>query len=251
VPVLSIHDLGLNPLPSDVVIDGSLRPLVQNFMGSETEFYTGTEYMIVSPPYGVLRERPKIFREKIETVFISLGGGDSGGHFSKILEGLRLSGRRIDVVGVRGFTPWGQDDLGRLKWHPIRFRWAGENELIPDLLFGSDLAITAGGITAFEALCAGTPLLALSHDAFQEITVERLGVANACIDLGRGDLLKPFEIPPILKIVEEDRSGRERMSQRGREMVDGRGAERIAEIVRRSVDNRRREIRRGRECSTR
>ncbi len=251
VPVLSIHDLGLNPIPSDAVIDGSLHPVVQHFPGLETELYTGTPYMILSPAYGILHERPKIIRKEIETVFVSLGGGDSGRYFFEILEGLRLSGKGINVVGVRGFSSWGQDDLERLKWHPIRFRWAMESEFIPDLLFGSDLAITAGGITAFEALCAGTPLLAVSHDAFQEITIEKLRVANACIDLGRGDLLKPSEIPPILKIVEEDRSERERMSQRGRMMVDGRGAERVVEIIRRSVDGRRRKIHRGRECSMR
>ncbi len=233
IPFISIHDLGLNPLPSDVVIDGSIFPVIHGFPRADTVFYTGTSYLVLDPKYGDLHRKRKLIGPKVKRIVINLGGGDCSRFFAKVLEGLRLWGRSIEVVGVQGFTQWGQVALARENWRPLQFRWAAPDEQIADLVFGADLAIAAGGMTSFEALCAGTPLLALSYDGFQQVTVSTLAKADACIDLGRGDLLKSAQIPPILTMLEADQRKRERLSFRGRQISDGRGAQRVSEIIRR------------------
>lgn len=230
IPVASIHDLGLNPLPSDVVIDGSLSPPgVRD--NSAVRHYTGTPYLVLGPVYATVHAIPRRVPKEIHTVVVNLGGGDSSRFFSKVLEGLRLWGRELEAIGVRGFVSWGQERLQSRSWAPMHFRWAGQNESIAELFHGADLAITAAGTSALEALCAGTPLMALSYDRVQHRTVEVLAEAGLCIDLGFGDCLEPDRIPPLLTSLAENRALRKTASREGRRLIDGKGAERVARIV--------------------
>ena len=69
--------------------------------------------------------------------------------------------------------------------------------------FQADLAITAGGLAAYEALCAGTPLMALSYDGFQQSAIRSLLTkSGACIDLGPGDNFDPARLPEKLTAME-------------------------------------------------
>jgi len=199
--------------------------------------------MVLSPAYRCIYLQSKPIREKIRSIFINLGGGNSGKYFSKVLEGLQLWAREVDVIGVPGFTAWGQELMAQKNWSPLHFRW--ENRDIEQNLFHSDLAITSGGIAAYEALCAGTPLLALSYDHLQQITIRRLSNLEACIDLGLGDELDPTKLAGVLSHIETDVDKRRRLSCHGRQIVDGKGFERVAQIIRQSIPQNLRQIGRG------
>ncbi|HYK89524.1 MAG TPA: hypothetical protein VE398_12185 [Acidobacteriota bacterium] len=235
IPVLSIHDLGLNPLPSDVVIDGSILPSSEGFCHSDASLYTGTSYLVLEPVYAFLHEQPRRISARIESLVVNLGGGDSGGCFVKVLEGLRLWGRDIEVVGVPGFACWGQSELARSDWGSVHFRWATPDESLAHLLFRADLAVTAGGLAAFEALCAGTPAMALSVDKHQHITVQTLARSGACAALGFMNDFKPVQLPELISKIDADRAKRGKMSRSGRRIVDGLGAERVSHIIQQCV----------------
>jgi UDP-2,4-diacetamido-2,4,6-trideoxy-beta-L-altropyranose hydrolase len=236
IPVISIHDLGLNMLSTDKVIDGSIVPLHLPMASSETKYFSGTEYMVLDPIYRILSLQNKPDHENIQSVYVNLGGGNSGQYYWKVLKGLKLWGREVEVVGVPGFVAWGQEVLAKSDWSPLHFRW--ESRDIERHLFQADLAITAGGISAYEALCTGTPLLALSYDRLQKTTIRRLHRLGACVDLGLGDELLPDNLAGILSRMETDCAMRKELSRRGRGLVDGQGAERVAQIIRQSVMER-------------
>jgi UDP-2,4-diacetamido-2,4,6-trideoxy-beta-L-altropyranose hydrolase len=234
IPVISIHDLGLNPLPSDVVIDGSIAPGQSG--GSASLLYKGTEYLVLDPVYRRLHKKQKRIGKTIKSIFINLGGGNSRKFFSVIMEGLRLCKREFDVTGVHGFSSWGQESFENRDWSPMHFRW--ESRAPEIALFAADLAITAGGISAYEALCTGTPLLALSYDRCQQMTVTALAREGACIDLGLGDNVISHRLPAQLAFIDSGENLRRRLSRRGKEIVDGLGAERVAQIIRTAVFDR-------------
>jgi UDP-2,4-diacetamido-2,4,6-trideoxy-beta-L-altropyranose hydrolase len=232
IPVLSIHDLGLNPLPSDIAIDGSIMPFAGDVPRDATCF-SGTDFMVLDPAYGRLQRQSKQIREKIRSVFINLGGGDSERYFLKVLEGLHLWSRELEVIGAPGFTGGIQKILDSRNWSPVRVRC--ESNHIEQFLFHADLAITAGGLAAYESLCAGTPLLSLSYDPLQQTTISKLAAAGACIDLGRGETLEHSKLLDVLSRIDSDPGLRRRLSARGRQVVDGRGAERVSQIIRQSI----------------
>ncbi len=230
VPVASIHDLGLDPLDSDVFIDGSILPKTNGQVHAAE--YLGHEYLVLDPEFARFHDGAKTIRDSIVQVTIALGGGDSKRLFPKVLQGLRHWGKELEVVGFPGFTPWGQERLTRVDWGPVRFRWAAADEPVAALLFAADVAITAGGLSAYEALCVGTPLTALAWDQWQAETIAGLCARGACLDLGSGDSLGPAKVAHVLGSLQQNRACREQMSARGRAVVDGRGAERVAAIVR-------------------
>jgi UDP-2,4-diacetamido-2,4,6-trideoxy-beta-L-altropyranose hydrolase len=233
VPVISIHDLGLNPLSSDIIIDGSIAPTAPEAVYRPAAYHCGVDFMILDPVYGRIHQREKKIRERIRSVFVSLGGGNSERFFRKVLEGLKLWSEEAEVIGIPGFVAWGQDDLSASGAVPRKFRW--ENRNIEQSLFRADLAITAGGISGYEALCAGTPLLAFSYDSLQQITIAELARRNACIDLGSGDALTPLEIAAAVSRVDFDTELRKRLSIQGKRIADGRGCERVCALVRQSI----------------
>lgn len=233
IPVVSIHDLGLSPLPSDVVIDGSIAPGYCEALPREASRYTGTDFMILDPAYGRIHRRKKQIRDTIRSVYINLGGGDSEALFLRILQGLKLWSRELEVIGVAGFIPRGEATFGAQDWSPLRLRW--ESAHIEHFLSEADIAITAGGLAAYEALCAGTPPLSLAYDSLQQITVGKLAGAGACIDLGPGNTLDAERLCEILARVDSNVDLRRRLSARGKEMLDGRGAERVTEIIRQTI----------------
>jgi len=244
IPVISIHDLGLNRLPSDKAIDGSVVPMNPDSLHPNTQYFTGPDYMVLDPIYQALSLLNKPIHQKMRSVLINLGGGDSARFYRKVLEGLKLWAHEIEVIGVPGFSSWGQEELARNDWTPLHFRWDGRN--IPQLLFGADLAITAGGISAYEALCAGTPLLTLAYDELQQITIKTLSSAEACIDLGLGDDLLPGDLAIQLSRLEADIAKRQLLSRNGRRIVDGRGTERVVRIILQSISNSSQQMDRGR-----
>lgn len=166
IPVISIHDLGLNPIPADIIIDGSIAPSIGDPLLQNSEYFSGARFMVLDPLYGRFHPRPKKMPERIRSVFINLGGGNSKRFFEKVLEGIKLWSHAAEVIAVPGFIDWGQENVCPRELS-LNFRW--ENRNIERLLFQADLAITAGGLSAYEALCSGTPLLALSYDRLQRI----------------------------------------------------------------------------------
>ena len=232
IPVISIHDLGLNPLCSDIAVDGSPR-----YGLPAHRVFAGAAYMILDPAFFESRRRPPPVGKGIRSIFVSLGGGDSRKYFSRVLEGTRLwaakAEREVEVVGMRGFVEWGQEDFNEETLHPLRFRW--ESGSAAGLLRGSDLAVTAGGISAYEALCSGVPLLALSWDSLQQTTIDRIEESGACVSLGAGEDLTPEFLAGALGKIDADAAAREKMARQGMKIVDGRGAKRVAEIIREAI----------------
>jgi len=236
IPVISLHDMGLNPLCSDIAVDGSIAASFQNDLPAQ-RIFTGPAYMILDPALCESRRKPARIRKKIRSIFVGLGGGNSRKYFSRVLSGLRLwavaTEREVEVIGMRGFIEWGQEEFNEETLNPLRFRWETGNAA--GFIRENDLAVTAGGISAYEALCSGVPLLALSWDKLQQTTIDRINEAGACVGLGAGDDLTPESMADALGKIERDVEARKKMANIGAKIVDGRGAKRVAAIIKETI----------------
>ena len=232
VPVASIHDLGLLPLPSDVTIDGSIRPGRAAASGRRAAEFSGTDYLVLDEAYSEFRYREKRISPRIHRVAINLGGGDSSRYFRGILSGLSAAGAALQVVGFPGYCSWGQEELSRADWGTIQFRWLHPHEVAAKAILAADLVISAGGLSAYEALCLGTPLCALAFDRHQEMTVAALAHAGAAAVLHRGRILDPSLVAASFRELDADRARRQTLSLKGRGIVDGNGAKRVTRILR-------------------
>jgi spore coat polysaccharide biosynthesis predicted glycosyltransferase SpsG len=100
------------------------------------------------------------------------------------------------------------------------------------LMLDADLAITAGGITMLELACVGTPMIAVCGDWFEEETAARVAAAGAALNLGFGGAVTEDDISRAVDVLAADADRRSRMSEAGKRLVDGRGAARLAALVR-------------------
>lgn len=104
-------------------------------------------------------------------------------------------------------------------------------ENIHGLMLGADIAITAAGMSLLELLCLGTPTITLCAERFEEETAQRLEDLGATINLGFGPYIQPHTIRNAVESLAKDFEKRERMREIGQKLVDGKGAQRVADLI--------------------
>lgn len=237
IPVVSIHDLGLLPLASDIAIDGSILARSARFPHARAS-HCGTPFFILDNEYARMRAQKTSVRPNIRRVVINLGGGDSRRFYRTVLRGLKDTGIPLEVIGLRGFCDWNQEAFAAGPWDPIRFRWFPKRGNVACLVAGADMVISAGGRSAYEALCLGLPLCALSWDRHQAKTISALARAGVCVNLGLGSALRSEDVRRTVCELQADVALRRSLSARGRKLIDGSGARRVARILHRLMQRR-------------
>ncbi len=96
---------------------------------------------------------------------------------------------------------------------------------------GADIAISAGGSTCWELAFLGLPALFIVTADNQRGIAQGLGEAGAAVNLGWAGDLEPARLSQALTTLLYDRTQREEMSLRARQMVDGLGANRVLKMA--------------------
>lgn len=218
VPVASVHDLGLASLPSDLVIDGSVRP---GAAASRSVRLSGPAFAILDPAIAITRRRRP--RPEVGRILLALGGGRhvvarAARLSAAIAERLPQSHLRV----ARGFSATGTvTPLPHGRWVDA------PNGLVRELT-GAQVAIVAGGMTLYEACALGVPVVAVSVTPAQRVTVRAFAQAGAVLD---GGLLQAGRAPLVADAVArliEDPVAAAAQARVARQIVDGRGAARVA-----------------------
>lgn len=225
VPVATVHDLGLGYVASDLGIDGSVRP--HPAMRHRHGDLRGPCYAILDPDVGRWRAHR---RELVEArrVLIALGGG------SYIFA---LAARLSETIaaaapGVRIRVAAGFSDVQRLP--ALRHaEWVTSSNGLGEELAHATVAVLAGGVSAYEACAIGTPAVALALTPAQGLTIRAFADAGAMLDGGSARSSRHLArlAGHVAHLVRDGRSQR-RLAAAGRELVDGRGAYRVADRIR-------------------
>lgn len=225
VPVVSIHDLGLARVESDLVVDGSIWA---------AEAATAPQRALMGPKYAVLDPSILEWRARRDQqaergrVLIALGGGQ---HVLSV--GARLAAailRRRPEVRVRvacGFARWRQLlSVPGVEWMTA-YGGLGEE------LARASVAVVAGGVTLYEACAIGVPVVALALTPHQALTTRRFASARAAVDAGMCSRVTDERAARAVARLLDDARARQRLTRAGVALVDGRGALRVAAAVRR------------------
>jgi spore coat polysaccharide biosynthesis predicted glycosyltransferase SpsG len=92
----------------------------------------------------------------------------------------------------------------------------------------ADLAVTGAGSTCWELACVGLPAVTLVIAENQRAIAEELGAAGVVFNLGWHEEVSAERIATTVDGLLYSSFRRLRMSQTGRAVVDGKGAERVA-----------------------
>ena len=177
---------------------------------------SGPRYACLGPPYWrVAHHDPPA---EVRRVLVATGGGDVAEVGVALASALRTRLPAVAVALVRG---------------PSSAHDAPEGvELIPApssldrALLASDLVVCSAGQTLLEALTIGVPAVALAVADNQRAQLEMLAGAGAAFAVATADAA----VQAAVQLV-GDLDARRRLSTAARELVDGRGALRVADAV--------------------
>ena len=233
--VVSLHDRGIAPLPSDLAVDGSLGARNRRGLGRPGAVRClGPRFAVLAP--GLVGQAVASRAARRPTVVISLGGGGhaaAGLAVARALAAIRPSRARIllslglDTAVSQVHTAW-PDGVEAIA--PQRLR---------SELARATLAVVAGGTTLYEACALGTPAVAVAVVPGQRGTVAafgRHGLARTPISGARPPVGTPAwgaAVAAAAADLWDDAAARRAIGAAARRTIDGRGVKRVARAIQR------------------
>jgi spore coat polysaccharide biosynthesis predicted glycosyltransferase SpsG len=172
---------------------------------------SGLAYLVLDP--AVRRYRRQ--RQRLDSLIVSMGGADTYGLTIDVLRALRARGRGATVVVGPGFAH--DKELSALaEGFTVRRSVAS----LAEEFSRHDLAITAGGVTPFEANAAGLPCIIIAAEPWEERAGRQLEALGGCRYAGSRHDIDVSALDEALPI--------ERMSAAALAAVPADGADRVA-----------------------
>jgi spore coat polysaccharide biosynthesis predicted glycosyltransferase SpsG len=174
----------------------------------------------------------------VRRVLVSTGLGDIGGGAVVALEALKGLDfiQRIDVAVGSGAAS--RPALLRLAAADPRVKLMFDAEAMEELMVAADLAIGAAGGSAWERCVLALPSLVLVAADNQSDNAAALTAAGAAVVLGKAGEVAPARLAAEVERLHTDAGARRAMGRAASELVDGRGAERVARTLLRGLSAR-------------
>ena len=205
-------DLAVNPSPGG----DDVRPT------GASVFLGGAAYALIRASFVETRAAVLRAGRVPRTVLVSTGATDIGGISERVTAELLAADPTVEVVRVVG------PDADGIPPDPeARLRLLVSPAGLADALARATVYVGAAGTTAVQAACVGIP--SVINDAVANQSAQATALARAgCAIVTDTDALAS----ECLRLL-DDPSRCDAMAERGRALIDGRGALRVADAVRR------------------
>ena len=219
---------------ADLVVD-------QNSGASESFYQRKEPYtrLLLGSRYAMLRHEFKPWREwrreipaRGTKVLITMGGSDPQNITLQAIEALRST--KIDGIEAAVVAGGSNPHLGSLEeaireHRNIRFHKNAAN--MAELMAWADVAISAAGTICWEMCLLGLPAILIDWAENQRPLARDLDRRGVAIHLGSTEDISAERIANKLEWLLLSPDARNTMSNRGRELVDGRGAGRVVSAM--------------------
>jgi spore coat polysaccharide biosynthesis predicted glycosyltransferase SpsG len=214
--------------PCQLVFNPTLNRTVADYeVCPGTQVLCGRRYPLVRPE--IRRTRPLRAQEPPLPLRVVVGFGDDPHNQTERV--VRFLVEATDLPHI--------DILAR-SWHPLLPQWqalceayAGrvtlntETAQIAGRISRCHFAISDANAWALELACVGVPALIILQDPGQRMTAQRLEEEGAAIYLGSYEHLADQALQEAVATLAADAAERRAMARCGRNLIDGRGPDRI------------------------
>lgn len=222
-------DAHLPRYDADIVINHGIRaPRLDYRANDDAWLLLGTRYALLRKEFVERRDFKRDVGRKAKNILVTLGGGDAGNVTDKVVGALQqLGDLDLEIQVLVGALNPHLAELRRISRasHNIRLQ-SGVTDLAP-LMAWADVAVAAGGTTAWELAFMQVPSVLLAIAENQAPVAEGIDEFGAASSLGRAHRISAGEIAGALRELIGDPERRRRMALRGRILVDGMGVQRI------------------------
>lgn len=221
---LQIDDFAQGVFDTDFVLNSGVAPEYTTYEDQgNTRLLLGPEYVLLRPEFARVRNTIRQIEEAVRKVLII----DSGHRFSRVVPRM--------VLAIEQHVPDPDVMLVSQLYssNPNRMNSSLEILCVPAVqdmagaMLDADLVIAGGGTILHELAACGAPAVSLPAIDLQVKNAERFEQLGTLRQLG----FKPsFEtINEVIGAVVKDRELRRSMMDKGRALVDGMGADRVAQ----------------------
>ncbi|MCF6253230.1 MAG: UDP-2,4-diacetamido-2,4,6-trideoxy-beta-L-altropyranose hydrolase [Thiomicrorhabdus sp.] len=209
---------------------GRKRGDYQYRVPSDCQCLLGSNYGLLRAEFVQWRQLKTNHNSEIKRLLITLGGVDQQNMTCQVLEGIQncqLS-KELEIVVVMGEQAPHLSEV-KLLAQTISYQTTVKVNVsnMAELMAKSDVVISAAGSTVWEVACVGTPLIFLQTADNQQMIAAALRVRQAALEIRKEHIKKD-----ILQIEQMDLAHRQALSSAIAQLSDGRGAERVAKIMR-------------------
>lgn len=189
-------------------------------------------YIPLREEFQELNKSSRKIKDKISTLLVTQGGSDPHAFTLKILRALDRIQDDLSIISVIGPAFRNHKELDHtLKGMKKQVKVVHNAQNMAELMWESDIAITAGGITMFELACVGTPSIVICAYEYEQETAQRLEKEGIVMNLGFGSDVQEEIITSWVASLMKNKALREEMSKRGKELIDGKGCEKIVKLI--------------------
>jgi UDP-2,4-diacetamido-2,4,6-trideoxy-beta-L-altropyranose hydrolase len=227
--ILVIDDLANRPHDADILADTAAESeaAYRGLVSSSCKILPGPKFAVVHPAFRQARCKALARRDgrPAGRVLMSFGQVDSPNATMRALDALQAVGfaGKVDVV------------LGRAAPHLEEVQAKATDRVLvhvdvgdmPELMTAADLAIGAGGGTAWERCCLGLPSILVAVAENQRGIIARVSSANAGIDAGAVGSKTKDRIAEAFLVLVDNAARRTAMARSASALVDGRGCDRV------------------------
>ena len=226
-------------IPATVIVNFNITQF-PGFYEKASSF--NTEYLI-GPKYALLDEDlcykwTGVFnlREEVKNIFVNQGGSDPFGMTAKILKVLlRLKLKQEITIVIGGAMTINHrkelEELEPLLKGNYKLYENITQQMMYKLISESDMALTAAGNTLYELAFFGIPSIVIGHHGKHDRVASKLHEQGAVVNLGIGIQVDEDEIAQTIELLLCDKEKRRKMSMYARQIVDGYGTGRLADMM--------------------
>jgi UDP-2,4-diacetamido-2,4,6-trideoxy-beta-L-altropyranose hydrolase len=231
--IMVIDDLANRKHDCDVLLDVNFHKdalaRYRGLVSSVATVLAGPEYALIRPEFVESRSQVSARKGPVRHVVISFGGADPVGMSIRSMDAIRHLRPDVRVTVVIGAACELRDEI-RAKAIELNIVVA-EGVSISRLFASADLGIGAPGGTTWERFCVGLPsvLIAIADNQFSVGTA--VGDAKYAIYAGPAEDVTDGALERNLRNILDDEELRHGLSLRSMQLVDGKGANRVAETI--------------------
>lgn len=192
-------------------------------------YYLGMDYVPLRKEFQGCP--PKMIRDRIEKILLLSGGTDLHHIMDRMVEKFK-DRTEVTLIVVCGRYYKDFETLKETYKEYTNLHFYQNISNIEEYMSDVDLAISAGGTTLYELCAVGTPVISYSFADNQLYNVRQFA-EDELIDYA-GDVRTDDIFANVVNLYEKynkDKALREKRSRRMQQMVDGKGAERIAQAL--------------------
>jgi len=191
----------------------------------KTRIYQGLKYFTFNPAILNVKQKQNLV-QRISTIAIAAGGSDPQNTLMTLCNYLAKINNEFNYNFYYGQDFMHTKSIPTQLPNHIRFKQFNHKEILKN-----DILITAFGVSTYEFLYLGIPLISYGHQKSNAEASDRLAKkTSAFLSLGEISNLNSQKLEHALKMIQQYEV-RKDLSQKGKELIDLEGTNRIIQII--------------------